>query len=931
MTKRILLTGATGFLGTQVARKLLSFPDFDLIVLVRAKSDQVAVHRIRREWWGCSDLRAEIGLRVQVWVGDITQDHLGLSDERYHLLANQVTHIIHCAADVRLFAPSEELHLINVTGTQHVLELALAAHRHHGLERFAHVSTAYVAGERSGPVTEDELSDRYGFSNGYERSKYDAEMLVRQVQDHLPVTIFRPGMIVGDSKTGAVKNFNTLYYPLRLYLTGRLRAAPARSSFRVNLVPVDYVAGAISTLTFNPQAQGKTFHLTPPLQDMPVLDELIEAVRLWAGEEMGLKLKRPIYLPWLLPDRLVELLGKLTDRDLANLLRLFPYFRKQPVFDRTNTDRLLGPYPHRWREMMPALLSFAVRYSFWHRVERTVYEQIMFRLQSQSKPVRYHDFIGKGPDEKVVHYTSREIYAQVWQIARSLRSLGIRPGDRVAVLGLNNTRYFSILMACGLIGAVSTPLYASCPPREIEHLLKDCHARLFLVGAPGILKRRGEIDFDGVIVSFCREDYPDPDGRRIYRWNEFLELGESEVDTEIAEPVELDGPAVLYYTSGTTGRPKAVVYRHEQLRWLGETLASMYPWHERNRWGSYLSYLPVSHVVEGILAMYSPYYVPASLDIYFLEEFSMLQGALQKARPTIFFSVPRFFEKVRDALLANPLARTYLKLPDGFLRDVLRVILRRGLLRKAGLNGCRQMMVGSAPSDPELLAFYQELGVEVHNAYGLTEAPLISLNRLGDNRVGTLGRPLPETEIRQAASGEIEVRGPQVAAGYLVDDQIQPFKDGWFGTGDMGVLTPDGYLLLGGRRNDVIITSYAKKINPATIEARLRSIPGMAEVMVIGDGRPYCAALLWVEEETLSPAMARCIDESIATINSNLSHPEQIRRWAVLSGSLTVENGSLTGSMKVKRAVVVERLAGEIEALYRGETVSGMLYSHGIY
>lgn len=934
MKTTILLTGATGFLGTQIARQILSNSDAKIIALLRSPGPSAAQQRLQREWYDWPELHSEVGGRVQALAGDVILPYLGVDEDRYARLVARVTHIIHAAADIRLFEPLAELRFVNVEGTRHVLELARAIQKDHGLTRFGHVSTAYVAGKRSGSVAEEDLDERYGFSTPYEQSKYESELLVREAAPDLSCSIFRPGMIVGDSHSGVIKSFNTLYYPLRMYLTGKLRLAPASPNLRVNLVPVDYVASSIARLIFDPQAAGLTFHLTPPPAELPTLSELTTFTCQWARQEMGLNLPKPWFLPLpglqFLSNSLlsasVPLWLKLLSpsHDLFLLARLLPYFQTQPAFQRANTDRLLGPYPHRWQDFFPKLLTYAVYHSFWHRSQRTVHEQILFRLQSTSKPITYHDLSG---GQEIVRPPT-EVRAEIEAVAAALRALGIQPGERVAILGPNSTRYLACLTASGLIGAVSTPFYISCPLKDLESLLQNSQARLFLVGAPGVLQRLDEIRFDGQVVSFCRELPLEDLKRPVLSWPEFLALGRAQPVDSLA-PVALDAPASLYYTSGTTGQPKGVVYQHAQLRWVAEALASMYPWHERNRWGSYLSYLPMSHVVEGILAVYSPYYVPAALDIYFLEEFDALPWALKTARPTIFFSVPRFFEKVRVAFGENPLAKIYQTLPNGLRRSLLRILLRRGLLRKAGLDRCRQMIVGSAPSIPDLLNFFHDLGIEVHDAYGLTEAPLVSVNRLGHNRIGTVGQPLPETEIRIGADGEIHVRGPQVTAGYYKNGAILPLTDA-LDTGDMGEVSSDGYLTLNGRKKDLIITSYAKKISPAPIEAALCGIGGVTHAMLVGEGRPYCTALIWIEENIWSPQIALAIEAGIAEINTHLSDPEQIKRWAILSGSLTVENGSLTGSMKMKRAVVAGRLATVIDDLYKGQsTLPGVLYSGG--
>ncbi len=239
------------------------------------------------------------------------------------------------------------------------------------------------------------------------------------------------------------------------------------------------------------------------------------------------------------------------------------------------------------------------------------------------------------------------------------------------------------------------------------------------------------------------------------------------------------------------------------------------------------------------------------------------------------------------------------------------------------------MLVGSAPISPELLAFFEELGIPVHNAYGLTEAPLVAVNRLGRNRIDTVGEPLPETHIRFDPDGEVQVNGPQVASGYLEDGCLQAFPGGWFPTGDLGSLSDDGFLSLHGRKKDILITAYGENILPNAIEAQLRTIPGVAEALLVGDGRPYCAALFWLEEPDGDPKVIADISAGIAAINAALPRPARVRRWAVLRGSLTVADGSLTGSMKVKRALVAERLSALIEALYQNEVTDEMLHCQG--
>jgi len=282
---------------------------------------------------------------------------------------------------------------------------------------------------------------------------------------------------------------------------------------------------------------------------------------------------------------------------------------------------------------------------------------------------------------------------------------------------------------------------------------------------------------DLATVNFCRKDPGKDMGRDLVTWEEFLAMGEASEEYGTA-PVGSGDLATVRYTSGTTGRVKGVCFDHGNLVFMAESLCSMLPWEVRNSEASYLSFLPMNHVVEGIIGAYSPYYAPAPLQVYFLEDFRGLQRALPMVRPNVFFSVPRFYEKMWGAFAESWLGRLYLGAGERS-RRFLRPLLRRMLLRRAGLDRCAQLIVGSAPSSEELLRSFQELGIEVHDAYGLTEAPLVTMNRVGENKLGTVGGPLPRTEVRIGEDGEVMVSGPQVMGGYLGPESDQPFREGW--------------------------------------------------------------------------------------------------------------------------------------------------------
>jgi len=455
----------------------------------------------------------------------------------------------------------------------------------------------------------------------------------------------------------------------------------------------------------------------------------------------------------------------------------------------------------------------------------------------------------------------------------------------------------------------------------VDAILRSSKAMLLLAGAPAILDRLSELTTQIPVVSFWRGVVPQTPDHRVIGWEEFLARGAGHPVIPIA-PVDLSDVATLRYTSGTTGAPKGTVFTHANLRWMAGTVVSLLPWSTRRGANRYLSFLPMNHVVEGILCSYAAYDLPGELDLYFLEDFRALSAALRRVRPTIFFSVPRVYEKAWARLSGSRVGELLMKLPRAVERPGLRGLALRGM----GLDRCAQLVVGSAPLSNSLFEAYRDIGIEIHNAYGMTEAPLIALNRVGRNRLGTVGEPLPETEVRIAPDGEILVRGPQVASGY--DDPAIPpaLEDGWLRTGDLGHLTEDGYLAIDGRRKEMIATSYAKKISPEKVEVLLRAIPGVAQAMLVGDHRPYCVALIWAEDGALGADATRAIDSGVRRAVELLAPPERPRRWAILRNELSIERGDLTANLKLKRAPVLARYELVVDALYAGSTATGAVH-----
>ncbi|MBQ9043418.1 MAG: AMP-binding protein [Eggerthellaceae bacterium] len=924
MSDSVLVSGATGFLGSSIIEELLATTSSTVYALVRARDGRSPAMRLESLWCDRPVLRGSIGTRIVPIEGDIECELLGLSQDRYDELAACVRTVFHAAAEVGVNQTRQRFWDVNVRGTHNMLEFARRAVSLGGLERFVHISTAYVAGRQMGRISEELFADG-SFNSLYEWSKHEAELLV-SAYDDVPYSIVRPGQIVGDSRTGFITTFNTLYYPLKRYLKGRLRVIPASRDLRVNMVPVDYVAHIACRAAIDESAKRNVLHAVAPQGAAPTLGELVETVRLWAREQLHVELPAPVYVPV----KALSGVGRMrnlreSDRQkrkgaLLNMAVLAPYFYEDRVFETSRAEAVSETDFPSWRDYSPRLLAFATRRGFLNQTDRTVYEQMLFRLRpGASTHIDYFDVKADG----IERTSGDDAHAQIELIARALIGSGVKSGDRIATIGVNSVRYFEVDAAIGLVGAVNVPIYYTSPVDDVYALVEASKARMLFAGTDRMLDGLDLGRLDARVIAMCdRSDVREG----IVTWSSFIAQADFSASMPWVAPSQT---ATIRYTSGTTGVPKGVVFDQQQVRWMGEVMPAVLDWRTRNaRTLRYLSFLPMSHVVEGILVAYAPYYILADIEMYYLNDFPSLADVLPKVRPNLFFSVPRFYEKVWNQFASTSAGAFWIGLDDGVMKRLLAVPLRYVILRRAGLDRCRQLIVGSAPIGLDLLESFRSLGIEIHNAFGVTEAPLITLSRLGENELGSVGQLLPETEARIGDDGQVYIRGPQVTRRYDGAAELTVDEDGWFCTGDMGAWSPNGNLVLNGRKKEILVTSYGKNIAPQKIEVLLKGIDGVSEAMVIADGRPFTTALLWLEDEVVEDFDFDALDRSIRRVNEKLSHPEQVKRWIVAARPLTVAAGELTPNLKVRRAMVSDTRAGLVSALYEkwGSSPEDMLH-----
>ncbi len=575
--------------------------------------------------------------------------------------------------------------------------------------------------------------------------------------------------------------------------------------------------------------------------------------------------------------------------------------------------------------------------------------------------------IGRCRGDAIDGLSSKEMFERIRDLSLGLATLGVSPGDRVAIVAESRPEWIMSDLAILAAGAVTVPIYPTLSAAQVRYILQDSTARLAIVSTRLQLEKLQEIRhllpaLEAVIVidsaavtGASALTLEDVEGRGHARMTG--EWGAGRGFRDAARTVSPDDLATIIYTSGTTGEPKGVMLTHANL--VANLLATAIVL-SLSQDDVALSFLPLSHSFERLV---SYVYLFSGLTIVFAESFDTVSRDLARVRPTVLAGVPRVFEKLQTRILdagqkGSPvqaaLFRWSVNAGLARARAVLRgrtagpvstlkaAIADRLVFSKIrGKLGGRLRFVasGSAPLAANVMEFFCAIGVPVVEGYGLTEtSPILTVNPLGALRVGTVGRPIPGVELQIAPDGEILARGPNVMRGYYNKPEATAdvLKDGWFNTGDIGTLDADGYLTITDRKKDLLVTSGGKKIAPQPIEAVLKRSPLVAEAVVLGDRRNYATALIVpafaalerrLQEFGRPPAsrgelVARAdvialYQELVDALNRDLSQFERIKNIALLPTEFTIESGELTPTLKVKRKVVEERYREQIEALYR--------------
>jgi long-chain acyl-CoA synthetase len=555
--------------------------------------------------------------------------------------------------------------------------------------------------------------------------------------------------------------------------------------------------------------------------------------------------------------------------------------------------------------------------------------------------------------------SSREFYGSVAGVARALREWGIATGDRVAIISENRPQWAMADFASLLLGAVVVPIYPTLTAEQTAYVLRDSGTRVVFVSSETQLQKmlsiQGQTPVERIVVMDALSS------RKGVSMESLMQSGSGDPDPQLdaaARAVRPSDLATIIYTSGTTGTPKGAMLTHGNM--ASNVTCSLLGF-DVGPGDLSVSFLPLSHVTARHLD-FAMLHLGAVLAYVPVPD--QLTQALTEVRPTIFVAVPRVYEKIfaqvdiktkgfpkawiyRWTLLVGREHRSEIlagQTPKSLAWKLANRLLYSRV--RAGMGGhVRLFISGGAPLGRELAEWYADIGIRIHEGYGLTEtSPVIALNAPQAHKLGTVGKPLANVEVRIAGDGEILVRGPSVFKGYWnrPEETKSTFDDGWFKTGDVGNLDADGFLSITDRKKDLIKTSGGKFIAPQPIENSLKHNPLIAEAVVLGDKRKFAAVLIspyfpmledWAHANGTAfssrpglisnPRVCELYEGIVADLNRNLAQFEKLKRVLLVAEEFSAANGTLTASMKMRRRAVEEHYREKIEEMYAAAEAAG--------
>jgi long-chain acyl-CoA synthetase len=574
-------------------------------------------------------------------------------------------------------------------------------------------------------------------------------------------------------------------------------------------------------------------------------------------------------------------------------------------------------------------------------------------------------------------WTWKQYGEQVVKTANGLRALGFEFGDHVTILSANCPEWLFADLATMCLGGATAGIYPNDVPEQIVFIHQNFDAKFFFVDTYKALAKLKPflhqltqvkyiiiLSSQGTTTSENEEDIWNMDSR-IISYSRLLELGQVYTSTspnfveDRARKITPDTFCMTVYTSGTTGQPKGACYSHQNIYCVGTTIAQELQCQGKD---ILLSFLPLCHVAERIQSLFLA--IAGRCTVYFAESIQRVQQELPQVRPTIFMCVPRVWEKLYQALHAEfetssgmkrhflhqtllfgrlaRLHRNYQKcISRGAIIEwlILSLLVVRKIRVKLGLDRCHTFASGAAPLSEEVAMFFGDLGMDIRQIYGQSESTgIISYSPKGAVRPGNAGKVPCGIHVKLGENNEILCKGPNVFLGYYKDPiatRNALDEDGYLHTGDVGMLDEKGYLWVTDRLKDLIKTAGGKFVAPQKIEGRLKMFPGISHVLVIGDRRPYCVALITLDESQLHNICKRArinvqsmeqvvknekivelVNSYVQQVNSGLASYEQIKYFRLLPEDFTIEKEEMTPTLKIRRRQVERRYQAWIDAMY---------------
>ena len=557
--------------------------------------------------------------------------------------------------------------------------------------------------------------------------------------------------------------------------------------------------------------------------------------------------------------------------------------------------------------------------------------------------------------------TWSDYYAFVMSISKSLIAHGIKQGDKCAIYSYNRKEWFGCYSALQMVNGVAVAVYHTSSPSEVEWVVGNSESKIIFIGnnpndngekekmpihrLHSILEKLDSVELVVVMDSVEKFEHDN-----VVTWKDFIIKGKDVSDSDvldIKDKIELNDTCSLIYTSGTTGNPKGVELTHNNFKFQLDSVLKVMAFNQGEK---YVSWLPLAHVFGQMVDNH--YWVRRALHMTIVDNPLNTIDYAKEVQPHLFISVPRIYEKVYSNLIAAIESKAILKI--GLKIPGLSSLLKKKLKAAAGFSNTRFAISGAAPINPDILQLFQQLEIPLFEGYGMTENTAgATLNYHGNNKIGSVGRAVIDTEIKIASDGEVLIRGDHVMKGYYNNQEAtdETIIDGWLHTGDVGKIDDDGFLFITGRMKEIYVSSSGKNVAPLVIEETMKSIPLVSQCYLVGDGRKFCSALITLDmgiilrdklnidpnsipkdpikqnemivdkgsalsDFTDSEEVFNEIKEKIDEMNLKFSSPEQIKKFTILPRDFSIDDGELTPTLKIRRKIINDNWAAEIDNMY---------------